>query len=559
MRPNPLAIFVFLFSLIPAAFAWYAWRHRASRASQFFAFFMISMTVYIMGYSMELASLDLPTMLFWSKVGYLGIFSFPNLFLLFVVQYVGQEKWITPRNILFLFFIPGLFLIAKFTDDIFHLVYSSTWVDTTGFVPLLGFTPGPIYPFALFFALPAFLGIVLLWQKRQSTPSIYRKQSTLILICTILPLLLFLYYMSGIQLFANLKYLDINVFMYTLWGIGIAWAVIRYRLFELVPIARDKVFERLVDGVVVLDELSRLVDANPAALKILGLDHSAIGHFALKVLPPWQDLQDAVHAAQSVYPVKSEIQNIKDEDPVFYDLNITALQDEMGRNIGRLMVIHDITENKRAEKSLLKLTVFEERQRLARDLHDSVNQSIHGMVLFSETLVATLEKNNTLRARQIADRLQESARQSLKETRLMLYEMQPVDMDRATNLIQDLEIRLLTVERHAGVKAKINLEGSMDYCPRDWHENLFWISVEALNNALKHAQAGDIQINIRCTPHHLDLEIVDDGVGFDPEQPTFGGMGLGNMRERANLLGGNLTILSAHGKGSQVSFSADIK
>lgn len=508
---------------------------------------------------MELASLDLPTMLFWSKFGYLGIFSFPNLFLLFVLQYTGRDNWLTLRNILLLFFIPILLLIAKFSDEFFHLVYSSTWVDNSGMIPLLGFTRGPIYPLALYSVIPAILGITLLWQKRQNPPSIYRKQVTLIIVSTIFPLLLFIFYMSGFQPFSTLKYLDLNVFMYSVWGIGVGWAAFRYRLFELVPIARDKVFERLSDGVVVLDDQSRLVDANPAALKILGLTQAPIGHFAIQVFSTWKELQDAVHAAGSVYPVKTEIQHVMDGESVFFDLNITTLQDEMGRNMGQLIVIHDITERKQAEKSLLKLTVFEERQRLARDLHDSVNQSIHGMVLFSETLLATLDKNNTDRARYIAERLQESARQSLKETRLMLYEMQPVDVDSAINFIQDLETRLATVERHAGVKAKIIQEGSMEYCPRSWYENLFWLTIEALNNALKHAQAREIQIIIRCSPVHLNLEVVDNGKGFDPYQLHSGGLGLRNMNERAHLLGGELTILSKPGIGSRVCFSAEIK
>lgn len=219
----------------------------------------------------------------------------------------------------------------------------------------------------------------------------------------------------------------------------------------------------------------------------------------------------------------------------------------------------DITSRKLAEESLLKLAALEERQRLARDLHDSVNQSIHGLVLFSETLVSTLEKNNIDRARHIAERLQESARQALKETRLMLYEMQTTDPERSVNLIKDLETRLVTVERRAGVKAQIIEEGSLDHCPRAWHENLFWIAIEALNNALKHAQARKMQIVVHCSPKTMELKIVDDGIGFDPGKPRVGGMGLQNMRDRAALLGGQVTILSTPGRGSCVHFNAEIK
>lgn len=249
----------------------------------------------------------------------------------------------------------------------------------------------------------------------------------------------------------------------------------------------------------------------------------------------------------------------KDGSLVYTTLFVTCHRNPDGTVRYLLASLMDITDRKQAEESLLKLAAIEERQRLARDLHDSVNQSIHGLVLFSETLVSTLEKNHLDRARQIAGRLQESARQALKETRLMLYEMQAPGPERSVDLMRDLETRLATVERRAGVRAQILLEGSLADCPPAWYENLFWITIEALNNALKHAQARNMHIKICGSSKYLSLEIVDDGIGFDLNKPHPGGMGLQNMHDRASLIGGELTILSPQGKGSRVCFRAQIK
>lgn len=249
----------------------------------------------------------------------------------------------------------------------------------------------------------------------------------------------------------------------------------------------------------------------------------------------------------------------KDGSLLYTTLFVTCHRNPDGTLRYFLASLVDITDRKLAEGSVLKLATIEERQRLARDLHDSVNQSIHGLVLFSETLVSTLEKNNLERARQIAARLQESAYQALKETRLMLYEMQSLDPERDVDLIRDLETRLATVEQRAGIKAQIFQEGSLDHCPRVWYENLFWITIEALNNALKHALARNVQIRICCFPDHMELEVIDDGVGFDPNKPRAGGLGLKNMHDRASLIGGELTILSTPHQGSRVRFRAEVK
>jgi signal transduction histidine kinase len=205
------------------------------------------------------------------------------------------------------------------------------------------------------------------------------------------------------------------------------------------------------------------------------------------------------------------------------------------------------------------MAMIDERQRMARDLHDSVNQSIHSLVLFSETLVSMLDKNKVDQARHISERLQESARQALKETRLLLYETQASVDGRSVNFIEELNARLASVELRAGVRAEIIQEGSLKYCPKEWQENLLWITIEALNNTLKHAQAHSVHIMIRCFPKYLELEVIDDGRGFDTTRPNAGGYGLRNMQERAGLLGGTLTFRSTPPNGTSVLFHAELK
>jgi PAS domain S-box-containing protein len=318
-------------------------------------------------------------------------------------------------------------------------------------------------------------------------------------------------------------------------------------------------------GMCVISPSMKWIETNGHLRKMLGYTDAELDQLTWKDLTHPDDLDadlalfsEMIDNKRDSYKLNKRFMR-KDGAVVYTTTYASCYRDPDGTVRYLLASLVDITEQKQAEASLLKLTAMEERQRLARDLHDSVNQSIHSLILFSETLISTLERNSVDRARQIAGRLQESARQALKETRLLLYEIQAPASENGVDLIQGLETRLVTVERRAGIKAQIVQEGSLDLCPQAWHENLFWIAIEALNNALKHAQARNTKVIIRCLPECIELKIVDDGIGFDPKKPRAGGMGLKNMRERAELLHGELEILSAPGEGSSVRFYAETR
>jgi PAS domain S-box-containing protein len=222
---------------------------------------------------------------------------------------------------------------------------------------------------------------------------------------------------------------------------------------------------------------------------------------------------------------RGELLSRKKNGEVFWDETIISpIVNEGGAITHFVSMKEDITKHKQAQEALLRLAAFEERQRMARDLHDSVNQSIHSLVLFSETLVAALEKNNIDRARQVSERLQESARQALKEMRLLLYQTRPSVMEKGMSFIEELKARLANVELRAGGKANVILEGSLEHCPEAWQENLFWIAIEALNNSLKHAQARKVEIIIRCFPEYMELEVKDNGRGLIQPNRTLGVM-----------------------------------
>jgi signal transduction histidine kinase len=162
------------------------------------------------------------------------------------------------------------------------------------------------------------------------------------------------------------------------------------------------------------------------------------------------------------------------------------------------------------------------------------------------------------RTRHYLGRLQDISQQALKEMRLMVYELRPLVL-RQVGLVGALQQRLDAVERRAGIEARLVVvgpepgEGPQIELPAKVEEALYRIAQEALNNALKHAQPSTVTVTLRMEDR-VELEVADDGAGFDAsDSDSSAGIGLHSMRERAENLGGTLTIHSAPEKGTTIN------
>ncbi len=191
-----------------------------------------------------------------------------------------------------------------------------------------------------------------------------------------------------------------------------------------------------------------------------------------------------------------------------------------------------------------------ERQKLVRDLHDSVTQKLYGLVAFTEAAEAGLEAGSIDMLMRVLPRISENARQSLKEMRLFLHGLQPVDIER-DGLEAVLHQRLAAVEGRADIKARFTYEEGL-VIPIEKQVALYFIAQEALNNVMKHAKASSVNLHLGQSRTKIIMDIEDNGCGFDPARVTPGGMGIRNMQQRARQVGGTVEIESAPGKGSHV-------
>ena len=207
-------------------------------------------------------------------------------------------------------------------------------------------------------------------------------------------------------------------------------------------------------------------------------------------------------------------------------------------------------ENARLHERARQAAVLEERQRLSRELHDSVTQALYGISLYAEAAFRSLTDGKTEPAVANLQEVRETAQEALGEMRLLLFELRP-PLLQEQGLAAALRARLQAVESRAGVVTEFASEGDVRLAPEKEQE-LYRVAQEALNNVLKHAHAARVTVRLAVFGGNTTLVIADDGVGFDPSLHAADGFGLPGMRERVERLGGKLIIESSPGAGTRV-------
>jgi len=222
-----------------------------------------------------------------------------------------------------------------------------------------------------------------------------------------------------------------------------------------------------------------------------------------------------------------------------------ALLTAIGHQIGVAV------ENARLYEQAQQLAVIEERNRLARDLHDSVMQALYGVTLYAEAAARQLEVGqSTLACDHLRD-IRDTTEEALREMRLLIFELRPSVL-RRDGLALALRARLESVEERVGIKTRLDL-ACHERLPADTEEGLYRVALQALNNALKHANADRVDVRLALENGLVLLEVADDGIGFDLERAREGGgFGLRGMEERAMRLGGKFAIESRPGEGTRI-------
>ncbi len=517
------------------------WRRRDVRGALPLAIQALLVAALCISLALETAATGAAARQFWFLTRSALILPGGIVILWFALEYASFERWLS-RPVIALLVGSVVLHLLLYLPAGGTLIWSRVW-----WAGEVRATPAPLgalftaYAFALFLLASAIL--LLLFVRSPA----HRAPVALLLAGQVAARLV--YPMATLKLVELPNAATVLVFDFA--GLMYALALLRLRLFDLVPVARETILARMPDPLLVLDAGGRIADLNEAALRLLGGERrAALGRPAVAALAAAPELAGAVAASA---PARGEAAYATPEGTCTCEVSSTPLADWQGQPIGRLVLFHDITALRRVEAQLVEqeraLAAAQERERLARELHDGLAQDLWLAKLKATRLGA--QHDLAPEARVLSDELTAALDAGIAEARQALATMRAAGEPPA-----DLRARLARaldeVEDRFGLAVEFDCAADLPALPSRAEAETLRIVGEALTNVRRHADATVVRVRGGSEAGGLVLEIRDNGCGFDPGLVGQGTYGLAGMRERAAQIGAQLEIESAPRQGTRV-------
>jgi signal transduction histidine kinase len=504
-----------------------------------------------------MAAVDFNTKLFWANIQYFAYCYSPVTLLALCMHFTGYDKWVVNKKILWFAVVPTFIVILVWTDGWHGLMRYDMHMDYSGLFPVITKKYGPaFYIHAVYSHLLNITAWVLVTRTVFFKNTVYRNQATALFIGISMIVVPNILYITGL---GPIKKFDITPMFFGPAGVIIAWGIFRYKLFEVIPVARATVIENMDAGVMVLDLQDRVLDINPAMRSIV--DYSDTKKYAGTVEEVCCKIPGLVNACKDRNIAQSEFIMDKDGAPKVYEVFLSTLSSHKDAPIGRLVITYDITEKKLEQRKYLKqqrmLAVTEERERLARDLHDNLGQVLGFINLQAQGIRQELENVDVNIVSDKLDKLVNVSQAAHSDIRNYIRNVRNTEaMEK--DFMTELAKTVMSFEEQSGqdVRLSIPVGFTGEELKPDIRINLLNIIRESLNNIEKHAEANHVSIRFSLTQGQLYAAIEDDGKGFDTNLKPGNfrtGFGLNIIRERASEMGAQIEIKSVVGKGSRIA------
>jgi signal transduction histidine kinase/PAS domain-containing protein len=352
-------------TVMPIFLAYQAWKSRPAIGAEPFIVLTLAIAWWSLGYLVELSKSDLAQVVFYAKLEYLGIATLSSAWMAFALLFTRQIQRLTRRAILLLAIEPVIIIVSVWTNEWHYLFWKVPALSPVD--GAMRFTPeyGPLFWLHIAYTYIVLLGSAfLIFRFYLRSPRNERNKMVLVLVGVLIPWLWNIFTLSKLSIVPRL---DLTPFAFSISGLLLYVAVVRHRLLDIVPIAREAVIEKMNEAVCVLDQNNRVIDANPAALTILQVSSAQIHRRAAEdIFAPWPNLVKFINqpgSAQTMLVIENGGSNH------YFAIQISDLTDTKGYRIGKVIVAHDETHQKLAE-----LALAETNEQLERRVHERTAQ-----------------------------------------------------------------------------------------------------------------------------------------------------------------------------------------
>jgi PAS domain S-box-containing protein len=344
----------YFYALLPSALATvavglYAWqRRREAPAASSLAWLMISATLWALGSAFTWASATEAGKLFWARFGYSGIVSAPVFWLLFAVQYTGQGRRLPARWRPLLWVVPVFSLLLVWTSDSHQLFWRNVTLGQDQGLTYLDNDYGPLFWVHSLYSYTLLLaGTLLIFQSLARSPQKYKGQAGGLLWGVLTPWVVNALFLARI---ISLPHLDPTPFTFVVSGAAFAWSLFRYKLLVVVPVAHEAVIQGMDEPVIVLEPHGKVVNCNPAGLRLLGLSApEALEQPAAVMFARWPEVARLVSQAADS---DSEVLLTTAGSERLYRLKLSTLRNAEGEVMGRLVQLRDMAAHQRTRDAL---------------------------------------------------------------------------------------------------------------------------------------------------------------------------------------------------------------
>ena len=402
------------------------WRFKRLAEVKFVIYLEILVALWATTYAFEFGTPDLQSKIFWSKLSYFGIAFLPLVYYLFTTAFSQKNHLLSKRNIILLLIIPAITLIMALSNDSHRLIWSEVTLDEHQNMA--------IYKHGLWFwvfygysQIMIIAGLYNLISSVKRFTAYYRTQIITLIVASLVPVVANFIYVSRLNPFPGFDWTPVS---FVITGLIIALGVMRFRMFDLVPLARNKLIDTMEDGVLVLNKDGLIEDCNAAIFQIFNLENrSIIKKKADEVFMKFSDFHFfEFEQNDKTQLIDLEIQN----ETKYYQVRKTQILNQQNEFSGILLAFYDVTKIIKAEielkeinKQLLKEIDY--REELIEDLdsfshtvaHDLKN-SLGAIYSSTEVMMDCIKENDKELLFDLAELIRDSAHKAVQITQELL-------------------------------------------------------------------------------------------------------------------------------------------